>query len=334
MLSWYDGHQEDLLSDAVFSDDESGYREPYSPYTLSYENASVTSSVHDVYSPRKLTRQDAYSPSVSSYSTYSQEVKYIFDPTFGVQARSRSYSNIKMQSTPVQEGVDPSGNSTEDDYSHIQLPHRRSSVQRKSSNCSQVSYKSKNPPPPPPRTSSSASQPPGEGTLGQRKMGLSHSMSASCYYPQPQHGRRKTWSPDGLHLGYTTTSARRDHRLRSYSNEQLMEPGILATKEMVLNESDAAPPKLTPVSGMLNKVGYPLSSIFLLSHSFLWSTLHVPILAFCRQCFIIFTSACSTGAHAQEHYFLNEFRLNVHLYHQIVKKRIMTLLKTRWPKRI
>lgn len=267
----YRGYQDDSLSDAVFSEEEYNYREFYSPNHVISGNTSLTSSLLDVYSPRELTVRDSFSPAVSNYSTYSQEVKYIFDPNFGVEQRSSSFSSIKMQSTPAQmEPVDPSGNSTEDDYSHIQYPNRRPSVQRKSSNSSQLSYKGhgKNPPPPPPRTSSSASSSQvshqlqqGDGTLNQRKSALSQSMSASysaVYYPQQQKGRRRTWSPEGLHVGYTAGSVRRDQRLRSYSNEQIMEAGDMGVKDKdhVYDDLEAGPPKLTPISGMLNRVSF------------------------------------------------------------------------------
>lgn len=263
----YHGCHDDSLSDAVFSEEESGYRGWNSPFNHVFSpNTSMTSSLLDVYSPRELPVREAYSPAVSNYSTYSQEVKYIFDPNFGVQQRSKSYSNIKMQSTPaVTEPIDPSGNSIEDDYSHIQYPSRKPSVQRKGSNSSQLSYKgqghSKNPPPPPPRTSSSASSSQvsqqGDATLTPRKS-LTHSMSASyssCYYPN-QQGRRRTWSPEGLKVGYATGNVRRAQRLRSYSNEQLMEGEVIGVRDRdhIYEELEAGPPKLAPISGMLNRV--------------------------------------------------------------------------------
>ncbi|XP_052772528.1 leucine zipper putative tumor suppressor 2 homolog [Mya arenaria] len=291
-------------SDAVFSEEEF-----YPPHTFSQNDVfslnNSTTSLQDgyVYSPRGSVRGEGYSPTVSNYSTYSQEVKYIFDPNFGnsynnnkMQQRSRSHSNIKMHSTPAQfESMDSNLNFAEDDYSHIQ-PNRKMPVQRKTSNASQSSYRgqdqgqlksqgiysqghsqghshshSKNPPPPPPRTCSavSTSQLPqqDDATLTPRKPTLSHSMSASCssayYFPQTQV-RRKTWSPEGVRVGnFTTASARRGQRLRSYSNEQLLsEPPhpILerpltqssADRDHIYEELEAGPPRLAP-SGLLNR---------------------------------------------------------------------------------
>lgn len=288
MSRGYQGYREDSsVSDTVFSEEESGYQDFYSPNNFSYNNVfspntSVT-SLRDIYSPRNINAsvtslsdynsssrnintsvtplgdynsprnnsRELNSPTVSNYSTYSQEVKYIFDPNFGMQQRSRSHSSVKMQSTPSQfEPIDPSGNSTEDDYSQIQYPNRKPSVHRKASNSSQYSYKgqsqnvgqgqnggqghnggqvyAKNPPPPPPRTSSSASasqiSQQGDATLTPKKPSLTHSMSASYsayYYPYNQT-RRKTWSPEGFRQGYNMASIKRNHRLRSYSNEQLI----------------------------------------------------------------------------------------------------------------
>ncbi|KAH3788590.1 leucine zipper putative tumor suppressor 2 homolog [Dreissena polymorpha] len=275
MMRGYHGHQRhDSLSDAVFSEDEFYQQDFYSPnqqdfyspnqqdfYSQNNYNYSVTNSttsLQDVFYSSQSTVREVVSPTVSNYSTYSHEVKYIFDPNFGnMQQRSRSHSNIKLSSTPahVMDSPDMGGNSVEDDYSHIQHPNtgRKPAVQRKSSNSSQLSYRSqsnltkdqgqghaKNPPPPPPRTSSSTSSQnshQGDATLSPRKPGLSHSMSASYssyYYPQNQ-GRRKTWSPEELFgVGSTPVIARRNQRLRAYSNEQLGDAAPMDPRERSL----------------------------------------------------------------------------------------------------
>lgn len=296
MSRFYPSYHDGSVSDSVFSEDECVFQDIYSPHrtnSVFSNNTSVTSlrdiysprigntsvtSLGDVHSPRGNNSRELYSPTVSNYSTYSQEVKYIFDPNFGMDQRSISQSNLKMQSTPSQfEPIDPSVNSTEDDYSQIQFSHRKPSIQRKPSNSSQYSYKSqgqghggqghqghvhsKNPPPPPPRTSSSASSSQmsqqGDATLTPRKPSLSHSMSASYssyYYPYNQT-RRKTWSPEGLRQGYNVTSVKRSQRLRSYSNEQLLDTSSEARdRDHIYEELEAGPPKLAPVSGMLNRV--------------------------------------------------------------------------------
>lgn len=83
-----------------------------------------------------------------------------------------------------------------------------------------------------------------------------HSMSASysSYYPYNQT-RRKTWSPEGLRQGYNVASIRRNHRLRSYSNEQLLDTnGEVHDRDHIYEELEAGPPKLAPISGMLNRV--------------------------------------------------------------------------------
>ena len=265
------------MSDIVFSDGESMNFGPdiYSPRSMSdvFSPNMSASSMGDLYSPRTSNR-NVYSPAMSSYSTYSQEVKYIFNPDFGA----------KQQTT-----FDASTNSTEDDYSQIQFSNKKSNLQRKSSTASQYSQKSqyscynnqksnscysnqkldscynnqksvsqKVAPPPPPRTVSSSSQL-GETTAKKHPI-LSHSVSlvngSSYYYPFTQI-RRKTWSPEGLQLGLGTTRMKREQRVRSYSNEQLIEAPLLETKESkdpIYEELDAGPPKLAPVSGMLNKV--------------------------------------------------------------------------------
>lgn len=290
MSKVYPSYHDGSVSDAVFSDEECSVPDFYSQQRNSSvfsHNTSVNSVTleQDLYSPRNCNTsvtslgnlqspryhsRDLHSPAVSNYSTYSQEVKYIFDPNFGMDQRSRSHSNIKMQSTPSQfEPVDPAMNSMEDDYSQIQFSNRKSSVQRKPSNASQYSYKgqgqgqghfhSKNPPPPPPRTSSSASSSQlsqqGDATLTPRKSSLAHSMSASysSYYYPYQQTRRKTWSPDGLRQGYNVTSVKRSQRLRSYSNEQLLDTNSDARdRDHIYEELEAGPPKLAP-SGMLNR---------------------------------------------------------------------------------
>lgn len=242
------------MSDIVFSDGESMNFGPdiYSPRSMSdvfLPNMSA-SSMGDLYSPRASSR-DIHSPAMSNYSTFSQEVKYIFDPSFGG----------KQQTTK-----DSSVNSTEDDYSQIQFSTKKSNLQRKSSSASQYSQKSqysysnqksvlhKVAPPPPPRTASSSSQ---LGEPSPRKHPvLSHSMSvmngSSYYYPYNQT-RRKTWSPEGLQVGMNATGIRRDQRIRSYSNEQLTEAPLVEHRDPIYEELDAGPPKLAPVSGMLNK---------------------------------------------------------------------------------
>lgn len=248
------------MSDIVFSDGESMNFGPdmYSPRSMSdvFSPNMSASSMSDLYSPRTSNR-NVYSPAMSSYSTYSQEVKYIFNPDFGA----------KQQTT-----LDPSANSTEDDYSQIQFSNKKSNLQRKSSTASQYSQKSqyscysnqkaisqKVAPVPPPRTVSSSSQL-GEATPRKHPV-LSQSQSVSLvngssyYYP---YTRRKTWSPEGLLLGVGTSKMKREQRVRSYSNEQLIEAPLLETKESkdpIYEELDAGPPKLAPVSGMLNKVG-------------------------------------------------------------------------------
>ncbi|KAL4231121.1 hypothetical protein ACF0H5_008704 [Mactra antiquata] len=290
MSRYYPSYRDDSVSDAVFSEDDGYFHDIYSPKNSLYSLNNSVTSLQELYSSRNHSRnyspQDsvresivdyscggAYSPTVSNYSTYSQEVKYIFDPTLVMHQNSRSHSAVKMQSTPQIELIDPSGNSAEDDYSHIQFSNRKPHVQRKTSNSSQHSYKSqnggshiygKNPPPPPPRTSSSAStsqlSQPGELNHTQRKGSLSHSMSQSYtsayYYPQNQT-RRKTWSPEGLRQGYGTTSnIRKAHRLRSYSNEQLIESKQIEyhDRDHIYEELESGPPKLAPISGMLNRM--------------------------------------------------------------------------------
>ena len=245
------------MSDIVFSDGESFNfgSDLYSPRSMNdvFSPNMSTSSV-DLYSPRSAHR-NLSSPAMSNYSTYSQEVKYIFEPGFGAKPQT-----IK----------DMSANSTEDDYSQIQFSNKKSNLQRKSSCASQFSQKSqyssygnqksavqKVAPPPPPRTASSVSSSQlGEATPKKHPM-LSHSVSvingSSYYYPYAQP-RRKTWSPEGLRLGVTTTGMRREQRIRSYSNEQLIEAPLLESKDPIYEELDAGPPKLAPVSGMLSKV--------------------------------------------------------------------------------
>ena len=296
--------------DSVFCDDDF-YPPDYFPpnsavcspnnavFYLDNSARSLHEGHSNVYSPNanfhtSNSVREVYSPTVSNYSTYSQEVKYIFDPDFGkMQQRSRSHSNIKLHSTPAQfEPIDNSGNSTEDDYSQIQH-NRKPSLQRKPSNSNHQRVQqgqlhvpvpgqghgtiqghsqghSKNPPPPPPRTCSSMSashlsQQQDDGTLTQRKASLSHSMSASYnsyYYPQSQ-GRRKTWSPEGLRI-YNSVSAKRSQRLRSVSNEQLLEPAHNVERPLtydnnndrdhIYEQLETGPPKLAPISGMLNRV--------------------------------------------------------------------------------
>ena len=244
------------MSDIVFSDGESMNfgSDLYSPRSMNdvFSPNMSASSVGDLYSPRVTTR-NICSPAMSNYSTYSQEVKYIFDPNFGAK-----------QQTPK----DTSANSTEDDYSQIQFSNKKPNLQRKPSSASQYSQKNqyssysnqksqKVAPPPPPRTASSISTSQiGEATPKKHPI-LSHSVSvtngSSYYYPYGQT-RRKTWSPEGLRLGFTTAGMRREQRIRSYSNEQLIEAPLVEKKDPIYEELDAGPPKLAPVSGMLNKV--------------------------------------------------------------------------------
>ena len=244
------------MSDIVFSDGESMNFGPdiYSPRSMNdvFSPNMSASSMGDLYSPR-LSGRDQHSPAMSNYSTFSQEVKYIFDPNFG--AKQQTVKDLSV-------------NSTEDDYSQIQFSNKKSNLQRKSSTASQYSHRSqyssysnqksvsqKVAPPPPPRTASSSSQL-GEGTPRKHPV-LSHSVSAvngaSYYYPYNQT-RRKTWSPEGLQLGLNTTGMKREQRIRSYSNEQLIEQPLVENRDPIYEELDAGPPKLAPVSGMLNKV--------------------------------------------------------------------------------
>lgn len=243
------------MSDIVFSDGESMNFGPdiYSPRSMNdvFSPNMSASSMGDLYSPR-LSGRDQHSPAMSNYSTFSQEVKYIFDPNFG--AKQQTVKDLSV-------------NSTEDDYSQIQFSNKKSNLQRKSSTASQYSHRSqyssysnqksvsqKVAPPPPPRTASSSSQL-GEGTPRKHPV-LSHSVSAvngaSYYYPYNQT-RRKTWSPEGLQLGLNTTGMKREQRIRSYSNEQLIEQPLIENRDPIYEELDAGPPKLAPVSGMLNK---------------------------------------------------------------------------------
>ena len=280
-------HRDDSLSDTVFSEEESGYHEVFSSKLSQVfsPNVSVTSS-HAFYSPQ-VSAQDAYSPTVSNYSTYSQEVKYIFDPNFGNYYYNQSAQSMEKIQMPAH-NYDPAGDSINEDYSQIQFATKKSNLQRKQSNSSQYSYKSQGhsssqghpiggqghlkngqyvvPPPPPPRTCSSASTSQlsqhGDSTFTPRhRPPLFHSMSTSyssgyCY-PHNQ-GRRRTWSPDGLKLGYSTTSVRQDHRLRSYSNDQLVEQNfhVAENRDHIYEESESGPPRLAPISGILNKVGH------------------------------------------------------------------------------
>ncbi|KAK3590127.1 hypothetical protein CHS0354_041179 [Potamilus streckersoni] len=171
------------------------------------------------YDDGDYSLRDVCSP-VSDYSTYSQEVKYIFQPSYG-QERS-----------------------VEDDYSHIQVSKRKS-FQRKESYASQCSHQSV-PPPPPPRTVSTASH------LSDSGQGYpTHRMSTSAYYmPSNYHQtRRKTWSPEGLRMGVVAGKFRQEHRHQSFSKEHLELDHDSGGH--IYEELEAGPPKLTPVSGML-----------------------------------------------------------------------------------
>lgn len=247
------------MSDIVFSDGESMNFGPdvYSPRSMSdvFSPNMSASSMGDLYSPRNSNR-NVYSPAMSNYSTYSQEVKYIFDPSLGAKQQTSQ---------------DQSAALTEDDYSQIQFSNKKPNLQRKSSTTSQYSQKSqyssysnqksqKVAPPPPPRTVSSSSQL-GEANARKHPV-LSHSVSlvngSPYYYPYNQT-RRKTWSPEGLQLSVGVTGIKREQRVRSYSNEQLIEAPLLDARDPIYEELDAGPPKLAPVSGILNKVGAVIS---------------------------------------------------------------------------
>ncbi|KAL5022908.1 hypothetical protein ScPMuIL_002063 [Solemya velum] len=160
------------------------------------------------------TREEIYSPQ-SNYSSYSQEVKYIFDPNFRSQ----------------------------EDYSQIKLPTRREQPPppplRTSSTASYTSEHSKQ--------SLEYNKP----TLTTQR---SHSGNYSLphYYPNNNQSRRRTWSPPRLKVGTIPSNSNLNGFRSFHSNDQL-DNDYCDIGNPIYEDPDSAPPKLAPVSGILTR---------------------------------------------------------------------------------
>lgn len=175
--------------------------------------------------------QEIHSP-YSSYSTYSQEIKYIFEPDFG--------------------------RSSTEDYSQIHLPLHRTHTQQ-----------SNHPPQPPPRTSSVSSV---TSDYSSRSFPVNYHTYNAQYYSsqqqqqqQPHHqyqhhnkSRRRTWSPSGLKQGICQVQSLNNSIKSCHSNDQLLDNSIDSSNSSHVTEesSDIAPPRLAPISGKLSKVKF------------------------------------------------------------------------------
>lgn len=187
--------------------------------------ASRTNSTSDVfYSDDEFSPhlQNLYSP-VSNFSINSSELSGLMTP-------QRMCSQEE-----------------EEDYAHIQLPPHRTG--------------SKIPPEPPVRTSSVSSVR-SDYTQRSYPMAYDHehnynygnyTLQYPHHYHYQQHSRRKTWSPNGLKL--SMSGGNYTGRSRNCSSSELLDNNIRTRKcgNVIYEDQEKGPPKLTPVSGMLSK---------------------------------------------------------------------------------